>query len=103
MEIVDVFRRVASSTRAKRELAWLMAKCQGDLMTAQELERVDPRLRDRLRASGADIEDREGERGFERRERFARLHDECYERHARRCGLTREHIEQLEELRRFDS
>jgi hypothetical protein len=68
---------------ARRELLWLRAKEEDDETSARDLERLDPELVERLRAAGADLAGRADESPSARRERFAQLWDDCYERHRR--------------------
>lgn len=81
---ITAFERIVADDHARRELLWLRAKEKEDEETVRGLEAVDPRLVGRLLAAGADIEERSDEGKWERRERFGRVYDECYERHAER-------------------
>lgn len=80
----SILRRIANDDHARRELLWLRAKAKGHALAARDLEHVDPALVSRLRAAGAGLGERPGERASERRERFERLWDECWKRHERR-------------------
>lgn len=44
--------RVSRDRRARRELLWLLAMTKADHETAADLERVDPRVVERIVASG---------------------------------------------------
>lgn len=50
---------------------------------AAALEHLDPCIVDRLRTAGHEIDAIPGEDQRDRRERFGRISDECYARHAR--------------------
>ena len=77
----QVLKHIATDDHARRELLWLRAKEKGDDHLARDLERVDPQLVGRLRRSGLDVEERDGESPRERAERMGRLWDECYAQH----------------------
>jgi hypothetical protein len=80
---VHIFERIVRNVDARRELLWLRAKEKEDDEAAFDLERIDPGIIERLRASGADIEERQSEGSRERRDRYGLAYDECFERHAR--------------------
>ena len=82
LETVSVVERMISYAQARRELLWLRAKEREDEISADDLQHVDPALIERLRAAGADIDERPGEDLEARRVRFGELWDQCYRRHA---------------------
>jgi hypothetical protein len=88
---LSVVRRLIANEAARRELLWLRAREEGDTEAALDLERIDPGVVERLRASGADVSERVDEGAIERRERFARLWDDCYRRHM--LALSQEALE----------
>jgi hypothetical protein len=86
MDEVQAIIRISEDREARRELLWLRAMEKEDYVTARDLEEVDPDVVKRLRAAGADVLERRDETLAERKERFRRLWDECFERHARCLG-----------------
>lgn len=81
---MQVFERIAADGPARRELLWLRAQEKEHWDAVRALEDTDPQIIHRLRAAGADLRESDGELPRARRERFGRLWDECYARHARR-------------------
>ncbi len=86
MDQVSALSRIVENDHARRELLWLRAMEKDDTDSARDLERVDPGIPGRLRADGVDITVHDDELPRARRERFGRLFDECFQRHAERLA-----------------
>ncbi len=82
MHDLRVLEKIVADADARRELLWLRAHEKEDEDEARALERTDPGIVARLKAAGFDIGDDPDEVPRMRRERFARLWHDCYDRHA---------------------
>lgn len=72
-EMKEKLRRVCEHDEIRRELLWLRAQEKEDAESIESLERVDPRLRERMRAFMAETRPDLIENPRQRREAFARL------------------------------